>query len=270
MKKMSFQENLLQKIELERLASRVIASCGTEHVSHHIDKKSMGRLLELSPYQYQHERDLDLYVKPVEGELKMILVLDNELPIFRSTVKDVVTRRSPRTLEMWNFRTVRNILVDSDIKVSSTGKSVETVLRDAVDQLDLTYTDTDIEDLAKEGMAWLAGSDASGVGKSLALFGALLGYEKPPKYFGLDNTVSYGVSASGQDNNAVFGPLVLYCPLDNTLAWIDQLFSSSDREQMKFLRSVATGQKSVPVTGDAVFEKLQANVLEQPERVLTG
>jgi len=119
-------------------------------------------------------------------------------------------------------------------------------------------------------MAWLAGSDASGVGKSLALFGALLGYEKPPKYFGLDNTVSYGVSASGQDNNAVFGPLVLYCPLDNTLAWIDQLFSSSDREQMKFLRSVATGQKSVPVTGDAVFEKLQANVLEQPGRVLTG
>jgi len=270
MKKMSFQENLLQKIELERLASRVIASCGTEHVSHHIDKKSMGRLLELSPYQYQHERDLDLYVKPVEGELKMILVLDNELPIFRSTVKDVVTRRSPRTIEMWNFRTVRNILVDSDIKVSSTGKSVETVLKDAVDQLDLTYTDTDIENLAKEGMAWLAGSDASGVGKSLALFGALLGYEKPPKYFGLDNTVSYGVSASGQDNNAVFGPLVLYCPLDNTLAWIDQLFSSSDREQMKFLRSVATGQKSVPVTGDAVFEKLQANVLEQPERVLTG
>ena len=170
MKKISFKENLLQKIELERLASLVSASCGTEHVSHHIDKKSMGRLLELSPYKYQHERDLDLYVKPVEGELKMILVLDNELPIFRSTVKDVVTRRSPRTLEMWNFRTVRNILVDSDIKVSSTGKSVETVLRDAVDQLDLTYTDTDIEDLAKEGMAWLAGSDANGVGKLHALF----------------------------------------------------------------------------------------------------
>ena len=66
------------------------------------------------------------------------------------------------------------------------------------------------------------------------------------------------------------GPWFFTVLLDNTLAWIDQLFSSSDREQMKFLRSVATGQKSVPVTGDAVFEKLQANVLEQPERVLTG
>jgi hypothetical protein len=269
MKKISFKENLLQKIELERLAYRVIASCGTEQARHPVDKEAMVRLLELSPYQYQRERDLDLYVKPDEGELKIILVLDNELPIFRSTVKDVVTRRSPRTLEMWNFRTIRNILVDSDIKMSTTGKSVETVLRDAVEQLDLTYTDTDIENLAREGMAWLAGSDAGGVGKSLALFGALLGYEKPSKYFGLDHTVSYGVSASGPDNDVVFGPLVLYRPADNTLAWIDQSFSRSDREQMKFLRSVATGQTSVPMTGDAVFEKLQANVLEQPERVLS-
>ena len=268
MKKMSFQENLLKKIELERFAYQVIASCGTEQARHPVDKEAMRSLLELSPYQYQRQRDLDLYVKPVEGELEMILVLDNELPIFRSTVKDVVTRRSPRTLEMWNFRTIRNILVDSDIKMSTREKSVETVLRDAVEQLDLTYTDTDIENLAQEGMASLAGSNASGVEKSLVMFAALLGYQKPPKYFGLDHTVCYGISAAGQDNDVVFGPLVLYRPDDNTLAWFDQSFSRSDREQMEFLRSVATGQASVPVTGDAVFQKLQANVLEQPGRVL--
>jgi len=244
MEKMSFKENLLQKIELDGLASRVIASCGTEQSSRPVDKEAMRRLLELSPYQYQRERDLDLYIKPIEGELEMILVLDNELPIFRSTVKDVVTRRSPRTLEMWNFRTIRNILVDSDIKVSTRGESVETVLGDALAQLDLTYTDKDIEYLAQEGITWLAGRDAGGVGKSLALFGALLGYEKPPKYFGLDNTVSFGVSASGRDNEVVFGPLVLYRPVDNTLAWIDQSFY-------------------------AVFQKLQVNVLKQPGRVLT-
>ena len=169
---------------------------------------------------------------------------------------------------MWNFRTIRNILVDSDIKLSTTGKSVETVLRDAVEQLDLTYTDTDIENLAKEGMAWLAGSNAGGVEKSLTLFAALLGYQKPPKNFGLDHTVCYGISASGRDNDVVFGPLVLYRPADNTLAWIDESLSGSDRQQMEFLRSVAAGQASVPLTGDAVFQKLQANVLEQPGRVL--
>jgi len=269
MQKMTFKENLLRKIEVERLASRVIASCGAEQSRHQVDKEALQRLLELSPYQYRHERDLDLYVKPAGEEPEMILVLDNELPIFQSTVKDVVTRRSPRTLEMWKISTIRNILVDSDIKMSTRAKSVETVLGDALAQLDLTYTDKDIEDMAREGMAWLAGKDANGVGKSLSLFAALLGYKKPQKYFGLDNTISYGVSASGQDSNVVFGPLVLYRPADNNLAWIDQSFSGSDREQMKSLRLLAAGKRSVQVTGDAVFEKLQANVLEQPERILT-
>jgi len=153
--------------------------------------------------------------------------------------------------------------------MSTREKSVETVLRDAVEQLDLTYTDTDIENLAREGMAWLAGSDAGGVEKTLALFAALLGYQKQPKYFGLDHTVCYGISASGPDNEVVFGPLVLYRSDGNTLAWIHESLSPSDRQQMEFLRSVATGQESVPVTGDAVFQKLRTNVLEQPGRVLT-
>jgi len=269
MEKMSFKENLLRKIELERLASQVIASCGTEESRHPVDKEAMRSLLELSPYQYQRERDLDLYVKPLEGELRMILVLDNMLPIFQSTVKDVVTRRSPRTLEMWNFRTIRNILVDSDIKVSIRAKSVETVLMDAVAQLDLTYTETDIKNLAREGMAWLAGNNSSGVEKSLALFGELLGYDKPPHDFGLDHIVCYGVSASGPDNDPTFGPLVLYRPDDNTLAWINESFSQSNHKQMELIRSVAAGESSVSVTGDAVFEKLQANVLEQPGRVIS-
>jgi len=269
MKKMTFKENLLQKIELEKLASRVIASIGTGQAQYPVDQEAMQGLLELSPYQYQHERDLDLYVKPAGGELQMILVLDNELPIFRSTVKDVVTRRSPRTLEMWKISTIRHILVDSDIKISTREKSVETVLHDALAQLDLSYTDGDIEDLAREGMAWLAGSEAGGVEKTLAMFAALLGYGKPPKYFGLDQAVCFGVSATGPDKDVIFGPLVLYRPGDNTLSWMDKPFSRSDRQQVEFLRAVAAGQASVPITGEAVFQKLKANVLAQPGRVLS-
>jgi len=266
--KMSFQENLLRKIEIERLACRVIASIGTEQARRPVDKEAMRSLLEFSPYMYRHERDLDLYVKPAEGGLKMILVLDNELPIFRSTVKDVVTRRSPRTLEMWRIRTIRNILVDSDIKMSSREKSVKVILKDAIAQLDLTYTDKDIEDLAREGMAWLAGREPNGVKKTLVMFAALLGYREPPKYLGLDQTVCYGVSVPGQGKDVVFGPLVLYRPADNTLLWIDKSIARSDRQQREFLRAVARGQTSVSIAGDAVFQKLQANVLDQPQRVL--
>jgi hypothetical protein len=265
---MSFRENLQRKIELERLASRVVASLGSGQDHQPVDRESMKELLELSPYQYRRERDLDLYVRAGEGELQTILVLDNELPIFRSTVKDVVTRRSPRTLEMWNFRTIRHILVDSDIKVSTRDRSVATVLHDALAQLDLAYTDKDIDDLALEGMAWLAGGESAGVGNILEMFAVLLGYVKPPKYFGLEQTVSYGISASGPESEVVFGPLVLYRPAGNTLLWVNRSFSRSDRQQVEFLRALAAGRASVQVTGDAVFRKLQADVLAQPGRVL--
>ena len=165
---------------------------------------------------------------------------------------------------MWNIRTVRNILVDADIKVSTRGASVETVLGDSVAQLDLTYTDTDIENLARDGIGSLAGRNAGGVEKALTLFAALLGYRKPPKYFGLDHTICYGVSATGPDNEVAFGALVLYRPADNTLAWINESLSRADKQQMVFIRAVAAGQMPVPVTGDTVFQELQANVLEHP------
>ncbi len=267
---MSFQENLQRKIELDKLASRVIASIGTGPAPHHVDKEAMRSLLEQSPYQYRHERDLDLYVKPLEDELKMILVLDNELPIYRSTVDDVVIRKSPRTLEMWKISTIRHILDDTDIKVCTGKESVETILQDAVSMLDLHYTDSDIEGLARDGMAWLAGSNAEGVEKTLRMFVELLGYRKPPRYFGMEQTVSYGIAASGPGDEMVFGPLVLYRPGDNTLAWIDRTFSRTDIRQMEFLLAAAAGKASVPVTGDAVFQKLQANVLQQHDRVLRG
>jgi len=265
---MGFKENLQKKIEIDRLAMRVIASCGLPPARPPIDKEAMRRLLALSPYIYQRERDLDLYVKTVEGDLKMILVLDNELPIFRSTVKDVVVRRSPRTLELWRIRTIRNILVDSDIKVSVRGKSVETIWRDAIAQLDLTFTDKDIEELAIDGMAWLEGGVANEVEKTLTMFASLIGYRKPPRYFGLDHIVCYGVPGSGPDKDAAFGPMVLYRSADNALIWIDEALSRSDKQQMEFLRAVAFGETSGRVTGDAVFRKLKTNVLERPERIL--
>ena len=264
---MAFKENLLRKIAIDRLASQVAASCAPlPGVRHRIAKEPMRRLLEMGTFQYQHERDLDLYVKPAAAEQKLILVLDNELPIFRTTVQDVVVRRSPRTLEMWSFRTIRRILVDSDIKVSTNGQSVETVRRDDLGQLDLTYTDADIHDLALDGMTWLAAARAERVEEILTLFASLLGFVKPPKGFGLEETVSFGVVAYGPGDEVLFGPLVLFRPSGNTLAWIDKPLAKSDREQMRFLREAASGTARVPLRGEAVLRKLAEEVLALPQR----
>ena len=50
---------------------------------------------------------------------------------------------------------------------------------------------------------------------------------------------------------------------------IDGSFSRTDRQQLKFLGSIASGLTTVPLTGDAVFEKLQTMVLEQPARTVS-
>jgi hypothetical protein len=269
MEKMSFKDNLLKKLEMEKLAARVIASIGPDRAYRRIDKETMQKLLEMSPYHYIQERDLDLYVKNGGNGVKKILVLDNELPVFRSTVKDVVIRRSPRTLEMWRISTIRHILDDSDIKESKGAESVRTVLQDGLARLDLDYTEADIHNLAREAMAWLAGREAGKVEEMLELFAALLGYRKLPAYFGLDQAVGYGMASPGSNKETVFGPLVLYRPGDNILQFVDKRVSSSDRQQSELLRSVAAGRTSVPVTGDAVFEKLETMIRAQPEQVRT-
>jgi hypothetical protein len=267
MDKMSFKDNLLKKLELEKLAARIIASTGSPYTNRRIDKEAMRKLLEMSPYQHMQERDLDLYVKNSGNEVKKILVLDNELPVFRSTVKDVVVRRSPRTLEMWRISTIRHILDDSDIKESKGAESVQTVLRDVLSRLDLDYTEADVHNLTSEAMAWLAGREAGKVEEMLELFAALLGYRKLPAYFGLDQAVGYGRASPGAHKETVFGPLVLYRSGDNILQWLDKRISPSDRQQVEFLQSVAAGRTSVPVTGDAVFEKLETMILAQPAQV---
>jgi predicted transcriptional regulator YdeE len=58
---MSFKENLLTKIKINRLAYKVIASIGPVESGSKVDKEAMRSLLEMSPYQHQKARDLDLY-----------------------------------------------------------------------------------------------------------------------------------------------------------------------------------------------------------------
>ena len=50
---MSYKENLLTKIKIDKLANTVIASIGPAESGRKVDKDAMRTLLEMSPYQYQ-------------------------------------------------------------------------------------------------------------------------------------------------------------------------------------------------------------------------
>ena len=76
--------------------------------------------------------DLDLFVDPEDAS---ILVLDNELPIYKTTIEDVLIRKSPYTKEMLNIRNIIKILKDSDVKISRKEASVKRVQKKSVDLL---------------------------------------------------------------------------------------------------------------------------------------
>ena len=149
---MSFKENLLEKIRIKQLARDVQASIGPAESGLKIDKDAMRSLLEMSPFQFQQARDLDLYIEKRDGEQSRILVLDNELPIYITTVEDVLIRKSPYIREMTKIRNIIKILKDSDVKVSRKEESVQTVEKACIDLLNLAFNASDIEEIAAEGM----------------------------------------------------------------------------------------------------------------------
>ena len=262
---MSFKENLLKKIKINQLSRRVLNSIGPAESGLKLDKDAMRRLLDMSSYQYQKERDLDLYIQKGDGELSRILVLDNELPIYRTTVEDVLIRKSPYTKEMLSIKNVIKILKDSDVKLSRKETSLESVQKECIEALDLTWAPADIEAIAKEGVDALENSYADGVVESLALFAELLDYRPPPKVFRIRHHEIFGAVSTKQTGEMLFGPVVVFSLVDNSLVMLEEEFSSFDKGRIKYYQQAATGKDKSSLEGAEVFQWLKDAVVNKKE-----
>ena len=259
---MSFKENLLKKIQISQLARKVRASFGPPEGPSKMDKDAMRSLLKMSPYLYHRERDLDLFIEKLEGEPSKILVLDNELPIYRTTVEDVAIRKSPYTKEMLSIGNIIKILRDSDVKISRKEASVQIVQKECIDRLDLSYNASDIEMIAKEGADSLENGYTDGILESLALFAELLGYQPPPKEFRIRHHEISGAVAEKQSGEIVYGPTVILSLIDNSLGMIEDKISSLDKAKIEFFQQVAQGKEKPSVEGTEVFRYLKDAVLK--------
>ncbi len=226
---MSFKDDLLKKLRINQLSRKVLASIGSAESGLKIDKDAMRSLLEMGPYQYQKERDLDLYIQKGDGELSRILVLDNELPIYETTVEDVLIRKSPYTKEMLSIKNVIKILKDSDVKLSRKEASLASVQKGCIDSLDLTYNRSDIEAIAKEGTDSLENGYFDGILESVSLFAELLGYQPPPRAFRIRHHESFGAVTEKQAGEFSYGPAVVLSRIDNLLVMVEDTISSLDK-----------------------------------------
>ena len=260
---MSFKENLLKKIKINQLASKVRSSIGSAESGLKIDKEAMRSLLEMAPYHYQKERDLDLYILKGAGELSRILVLDNELPIYETTVEDVLIRKSPYTKEMLRIKNVIKILKDSDVKLSRKEVSLESIQKQCIDALDLSWTPSDIEEIAREGVDSLKNNYADGVVESLALLAELLDYRRPPAIFKIRHHEIFGKASEKAAGEVLFGPAVIFSLIDNSLVMMEEEISSIDKGRIKYYQQLAQGKEKAPIEGEDVFQWLKEAVLKK-------
>ncbi|MCP4107408.1 MAG: hypothetical protein GY749_17995 [Desulfobacteraceae bacterium] len=261
---MSFKENLLKKIQIDKMADKVINSVGSPGSGKKIDEETMLCLLDMGAYKHRKERDLDLYIS--DSAQGNILVLDNELAFYSTTAEDVALRKSPTVKEMISIRNVVKILSDSDVIVSKREDSVRTVQNECIAMLDISFDESDIEIIKKDGIASFERDYTDGVIECFSLFEELLEYSPAPAAFKISNNKIIGPFVKKEDSEVLFGPVVIYSLIHNTVKLVEEQISSLDKQKIEFLHKVAAGKEKACSEGASVFEYLEKQVVSKKNK----
>lgn len=267
---MGFRENLRQKVQIDRLSDQVSRSLRASDAPLRIDRNAMQALLEMSSYEHHHERDLDLYLRGREsGGKPFVIVLDNELKLYHTTIEDVVLRKSPTVKEMVSIRNAIKILNDKDVVVSRKTDTLQGLQADLIAALDLSYTPDDIAAMADDGRQALKNAYADGAVEILTLFAELLGYEKAPKAFQAPHHHIWGKPLKKDGLEIQMAPLVLFSLIDLTLRIHKQPLSTLDKAALSHFQQVLKGEADADLEGPQVFTALEEAVLTEKPRLST-
>ncbi len=215
---MGFKENLLKRITINDLVRIVGKSIGTADSGAKVDKKAMKQLLDMSLFDHQSEREMDLYLKPLAAEgIFQILVLDNELPLYETTLADVLLRKNPTLKEMLNLGNAIKILNDKDVVKFRRAESLAFVQQDLLGSLDLTFDYADLTAIFKEAVVALENHQVDGVIQGITLFCEILGYMPAPLAFQIKGNKVWGKMTTDKQGKSLLGPMVIYAPGANQL-----------------------------------------------------
>ncbi len=253
---MSFKESLLNKIRIDKMAQKALESFGAPESGSKIDKGIMRGILAMSTYHSRRERDLELFTQYIENNIQKILVLDNELPLYNTTVEDVVLRKSPTLKEMLSIRNARKILNDTDVLICKKGDSVKFFQNEIIAMLDLYFEKSDLQEIEKDGIASLERGYADGVAETLELFSELLGFSPLPKDFMISNNMIIGQTDTEKSGETRFGPFFIYSIIHNTIKLFDEKIGILDKDKIELLHMTASGKAKASREGPAVFQYL--------------
>ena len=263
---MSFRESVQQKIKIDDLTIKVLASIGSPGSEKKVNKDAMRELLEINGYVYKRERDLDLHIFSDGSGKDSILVLDNELALYRTTLQDVAMRKSPTVKEMVSIRNAIKILKDTDVVVSRREETVRAVQQACMKTLDFHYEKGDIEAMGKDGMAALDNGYADGVVEILRLYEEILNYGPLPNSLALPHCHMAGALDRKTSGEVAYGPVLVYNMMYNKLSLTDDVVGVRDTDKIETLHAISRGEGDAGVEGPEVFNKLTAIYLESATR----
>ena len=262
---MSFKENLKAKIKLDRLLRKISATIRETPGQRRLDKRATQELIDMTDLEYKKTRDLHLYVRPLEGEVMEVLVFDNELPIYHTTVEDVALRKSPEWKEMFSIKNIKKIMNDQDVIVSKGKDSLMRIHDSAVALLDLTYTRDDLAELVADGRQGLEQKSLEKVQESFDLFFELLDYQ--PVSLGIlehDLQIFARLKTNG-GKATLFEDPIFFDEDSFALGLRKGTFSPQKDLDLAWVMQYAQGEKAGDLQGPEVFQFLADLAMEKAE-----
>jgi hypothetical protein len=262
---MSFKENLKSKIKADRLLRKLVSTMKEPPGKWWVDQALIRELVEMTDLEHKKFRDLHLYIRPLEGEIMEVLVFDNELAIYHTTVADVALRKSPFWQEMFSIRNIKKIMNHHDVLVSKGKESLKRIHANALALLDLSYTRDDLALLVEDARSGLERKSIGQVQESLDLFVDLLDFE-PLLLDVLERDLQ--VFARPKLNNGVvstFEHLILFDKELLSLGLKKGSFSPDNDLDLAWVMQYARGEKTADLNGIDVFNFLAELALEKAQ-----
>jgi hypothetical protein len=248
---MSFEENLRRKITLDRKAQALEAAIPAQKQPYgHINKQQVRDFLALTPFKPQSLRGLEIYAL----DSREVLVLDNELPLYRDvSPEEVAMRRNPEVKEMLKLSNVKKILTDTDILMAKGRATIKRIHDEMVQGLDLTFAPEDINGIAAAGRRALEMGRPVEMAEQLELLFELLGYQEMER---MDGGLYYG-----QPEPEGWRDPVLEAEPETDLMLVRGVFNPEREEDMEELLKVASGARRADARGGEVFSFLAREIL---------
>ena len=265
---MSFKENLKAKINLDRLLQKLVSTMREPPGRWWLDKVLTQKLLDMTDLEHKKVRDLHLYVRPLESEIMEVLVFDNELAIYHTTVADVTLRKSPYWQEMFSIRNIRKIMNDKDVIRSRGKKSLKRLHANALALLDLTYTKDDLTLLVEDARHGLDQKSIAQIRETLDIFLELLDFQPVPLGVLEQNLQIFAGPKLNGAAVPVFEYLILFEEETLSLVLKNGPFSPQSDLDFPWVKKYVRSEKPSDLKGIDVFEFLAERALEKANGIM--